>query len=125
MTEISPGRLRAATAADRDRLLHLWDLLFSDDGTLAGRARKGAASEWFTRYADDSGFWARFPVIEVDGELVATAVGTLEIGVPNPQCVRGRTVRLANVITFPRYRGARHGTRLVLDVVAWARVDRG
>ena len=60
-------------------------------------------------------------MIEVDGELVATAIGTLEIGVPNPQCVRGRTVRLANVITLPEHRGHGHGTTLVLDVVAWAR----
>ena len=48
-------------------------------------------------------------MIEVDGELVATAIGTLEIGVPTPQCVRGRTVRLANVITLPDYRGQGHG----------------
>jgi GNAT superfamily N-acetyltransferase len=60
-------------------------------------------------------------VIEVDGELVATAIGTLEIGVPNPQCALGRTVRLANVITLPEHRGQGHGTTLVLDVVAWAR----
>ena len=52
---------------------------------------------------------------------MATAIGTLEIGVPNPQCVRGRTVRLANVITLPEHRGHGHGTMLVLDVVAWAR----
>ncbi len=81
---------------------------------------KGYAREWFTRYVDDAR-QARFPVIEVDGELVATAIGTLEIGVPNPQCVRGRTVRLANVITLPGHRGQGHGTTLVLDVVAWAR----
>jgi GNAT superfamily N-acetyltransferase len=60
-------------------------------------------------------------VIEVYGELVATAIGTLETGVPNPQCVRGRTVRLANVITLPEHRGQGHGSALVLDVVAWAR----
>jgi GNAT superfamily N-acetyltransferase len=52
---------------------------------------------------------------------VATAIGTLEIGVPNPQCVRGRTVRLANVITVREHRGRGHGTMLVLDVLAWAR----
>ena len=52
---------------------------------------------------------------------MATAIGTLEIGVPNPQCVRGRTVRLANVITRPEYRGHGHGTTLVHDIVAWAR----
>jgi GNAT superfamily N-acetyltransferase len=60
-------------------------------------------------------------VIEVGGELAATAIGTLEISVPNPHCVRGRTVRLANVITLPEYRGHGHGSTLVLDVVAWAR----
>jgi GNAT superfamily N-acetyltransferase len=41
--------------------------------------------------------------------------------VPSPQCVRGRTVRLANVITLPEHRGQGLGTMLVLDVVAWAR----
>jgi GNAT superfamily N-acetyltransferase len=60
-------------------------------------------------------------VIEADGELIATAIGTLEIGVPSPLCVRGRTVRLANVITLPEHRGQGYGTTLVLDVLAWAR----
>ena len=74
--------------------------MFDDGGTPSEEPSKGCAREWFTRYVDDTRN-ARFPAIEVDGELVATAIGTLEIGVPNPQCVRGRTVRLANVITVP------------------------
>ena len=60
----------------------------------------------------------------IDSEQEAmrdSTLGTLEVGVPNPQCVRGRTVRLANVITLPEHRGQGHGTTLVLDVVAWAR----
>lgn len=78
------------------------------------------ARDWFERYVDDTrNAW--FPAIDIDGEIVATAIGTLEIGVPNPQCPRGRTVRLANVITLPEHRGHGHGTTLVLDVVAWAR----
>jgi GNAT superfamily N-acetyltransferase len=105
-------------------LLRLWALLFDDDadGTVSTSMEPwtGHAREWFIRYVNDD-LHARFPVIEVDGELVATAIGTLEIGVPTPQCVRGRTVRLANVITLPDYRGQGHGTALVLDVVAWAR----
>ena len=120
MTQNSSGCLRAATAEDGAQLLRLWALLFDEGGTTSGEPWKGHARKWFTRYVDDTRN-ARFPAIEVDGELVATAIGTLEIGVPSPQCVRGRTVRLTNVITLPEHRGQGHGTRLVLDVVAWAR----
>jgi hypothetical protein len=96
VTQMSSGRLRTATAGEP------WQV---------------HAREWFARYVDDTR-QARFPAIEVAGELVATAIGTLEIGVPSPQCVRGRTVRLANVITVPGHRGQGHGRMLVLDVVA-------
>jgi GNAT superfamily N-acetyltransferase len=94
--------------------------LFDEGGATSEEPWKGHARQWFTRYVDDAPN-ARFPVIDVDGELVATAIGTLEIGVPNPQCVRGRTVRLANLITLPEHRGQGYGTAAVLDVVAWAR----
>lgn len=119
VTQISSGRLRAAKAEDSAQLLRLWALLFYD-GPPSEEPWMGHAREWFTRYVDDTRN-ARFPAIEVDGELVATAIGTLEIGVPNPQCVRGRTVRLMNVITLPEHRGHGHGTMLVLDVADWAR----
>jgi GNAT superfamily N-acetyltransferase len=120
VTRLRSGRLRTAKAEDGAQLLRLWALLFDEDGTMSEEPWEGHARGWFTRYVDDTRN-ARFPVIEIDGELVATAIGTLEIGVPNPQCVRGRTVRLANVITLPEHRGQGHGTMLVLDVVAWAR----
>jgi GNAT superfamily N-acetyltransferase len=119
VTRTSSGRLRTAKAEDGTQLLRLWAQLF-DEGAASEEPWKGYAREWFTRYVDDARN-ARFPVIEVDGELVATAIGTLEIGVPNPYCLRGRTVRLANVITLPMHRGQGYGTTLVLDVVAWAR----
>ena len=120
MTQISSVRLRTATAEDGAQLLRLWALLFDERSPTYEEPWKGHAREWFTRHVNYTRN-ARFPAIEVDGELVATAIGTLEIGVPNPQCVRGRTVRLANVITLPEHRGQGHGTMLVLDVVAWAR----
>jgi GNAT superfamily N-acetyltransferase len=119
MTQLSPGRLRTATAEDGPQLLRLW-ALFDEDGSTPGEPWKDHAREWFARYVDDAAN-ARFPVVDVDGGLVATAIGTLEIGVPSRQCVRGRTVRLANVITLPEHRGQGHGTTLVLDLVAWAR----
>ena len=121
MTQLGSGRLRTAKAEDGAQLLRLWTLLFDKGDTTSEEPPwKRHAREWFTRYVDDTRN-ARFPAIEVDGELVASAIGTLEIGVPNPQCIRGRTVRLANVITLPEHRGQGYGAMLVLDVMAWAR----
>jgi GNAT superfamily N-acetyltransferase len=118
--EPATGYLRAAHAHDSAELLRLWGHLF-DEGDAAPQERwRSHALEWFARFVDDDAN-ARFPVIELDGELVSTAIGTLELGVPNPQCVKGRTVRLANVITLPGHRGHGYGTRLVRDVIDWAR----
>jgi GNAT superfamily N-acetyltransferase len=85
-----------------------------------GAAWRRHAHDWFVRVVDD-GAVARFPVVEVDGVVIAAAIGTLELGVPNPHCPRGRAVRLANVITVPEHRGRGFGTLLVGDVVEWAR----
>jgi GNAT superfamily N-acetyltransferase len=117
-------RIRTATAADTSQLLRLWALLFDEvedeDDSHAPTSWTRHAREWFARLVDDEAA-ARFPVIEIEGAVVATAIGTLELGVPNPHCRRGRTVRLANVITLPEHRGKGHGSLLVRDVVAWAR----
>lgn len=114
------GRLRTAITNDIVELLHLWALLFDEDHAAEEEPWKRHAADWFARCADDLSS-ARFPVIEVDGAIVATAIGTLELGVPNPQCTRGRTVRLANVITLPEHRSRGYGATLVRDVVGWAR----
>jgi len=112
--------LRAASADDGPSLLFLWAKVFNEDDSAVDEPWRTHAREWFDQFVDD-GDCARFPVIEVNGDIVATAIGTLEIGVPNPQCPKGRAVRFANLITLPAYRGRGHGTTLVLDVVDWAR----
>ena len=118
MTPELPGRLRPARAEDVSDLLRLWGLLFDDD--VSGAPWADHAAGWFAQSVND-GASARLPVIEVGDELVATAVGSLELGVPNPFCPRGRTVRLANVITLPTHRRRGFGTTVTLDVVQWAR----
>jgi ribosomal protein S18 acetylase RimI-like enzyme len=126
VTKISAGCLRTAKAEDCAQLLRLWALLFEENGSTSEEPWKGYARAWFTRYVDDSRN-ARFPVIEAGGDLVAAAIGTLEIGVPNPQCARGRTVRLANVITLPEHRGRGHATMLALECsrsTSWPGRDR-
>lgn len=116
----SDPRLRAATAADSAALLDLWTLV-SDGGATAGTsAWRGHARAWFSHVVDDRAA-ARLPVVEVGGAIVATAIGTLELGVPNPHCPRGRTVRLANVVTLPEHRRRGYAGLLVEDVVGWAR----
>lgn len=112
--------IRAATMEDCSQLLRLWSLLFDEDDPAQRKPWRSYACAWFARFVGDSST-ARFPVVEVDSHVVATAIGSLELGVPNPQCPRGRTVRLANVITVPEHRGNGYGTRLVRDVIAWAR----
>jgi GNAT superfamily N-acetyltransferase len=114
------GHLRTATAHDCVELLRLWALLFDEGNTAPEEPWRSHAAEWFTRVVDDPSS-ARLPVIEVDGAIVATAIGTLEVGVPNPECTKGRTVRLVNVITLAEHRGRGYGTTLVLDVLDWAR----
>lgn len=117
MSDTAP--VRPATAADVDRLIRLWSLLFDDEASPAAPWQEHAR-RWFLDVVDDRA-GACLPVIEVGGEVIATAVGTLEIGVPNPHCPRGRTVRLVNVVTAPEHRRRGFGTLLVEDVVAWAR----
>jgi GNAT superfamily N-acetyltransferase len=112
--------IRVATPMDCARLVHLWASVFDEDDSAAGEPWRTHARAWFARNVGESST-ARLPLIEVEGDIVATAIGTLELGVPNPQCRQGRTVRLANVITVPEHRGHGHGTRLVQDVVEWAR----
>ena len=111
------GQLRAACADDIATLLSLWGFLYNDVDPGSTTLWKRHAREWFARAVGDT-MTTRLPVIAVGEELVATAIGTIEIGVPNPYCPKGRTVRLANVITLPEHRGQNDATMLVRDIIA-------
>ena len=112
--------LRRATADDRSEVLALWTALFEEDGAPTTGSWSEDAGTWFTEFVPRAHV-TTLPVIEVAGRIVATAVGSLAIGVPNAWCPRGRTARLENVYTRRSHRRRGFGTMLVLDVVSWAR----
>lgn len=112
--------LRTATHDDGPQLLRLWTLLFDEDDATRDEPWRRHARTWFAEFVGDPHV-VRFPVIEVDGQIVSTGIGALELGVPNPYCPRGRTVRLANVITHPEHRRKGYATLVVDDVTDWAR----
>ncbi len=64
---------RTATGDDAPQLLRLWTMLFDQDDSPVHRPWRINAREWFDRFVDDASS-ARFPVIEMDGDVVATAV---------------------------------------------------
>ena len=126
MSHDEAGLLRPADADDAAQLLALWQRLFDEMRSPGSKAWQQHALDWFARHVDDRDI-ARIAVIEVGGELVASSVGTLELGVPNPMSPTGRAARLANVITLPSHRGRGYATELIRDLVAWAQaagVDR-
>ncbi|MGN6332657.1 MAG: GNAT family N-acetyltransferase [Motilibacteraceae bacterium] len=112
--------VRAATATDAARLLQLWGLVYDEAAGGPQAPWRDPARRWFLDRLADEGS-ARFPVVERDGVVVATAVGTLELEIPNPHCPRGRIVRLANVVTVTEHRRCGYATLLVQDVIGWAR----
>ncbi|YAL84666.1 GNAT family N-acetyltransferase [Dermacoccaceae bacterium W4C1] len=112
-------RVRAATREELPTLLRLWGSLFDESPEAAQTPWRRNAHDWFDACAADGSSY--LPVVEVEAQIVATAVGSLEIGVPNPYCPRGRVVRLANLVTAPEHRRQGYGAALVRSVVDWAR----
>ena len=113
---------RDAQAEDVDELVALWGVLFDEPAEAATPWRE-EARVWFEHVVNRREL-ACFPVVRREGRIVACAVGTLELGVPNPHCPHGRTVRLANVVTLAEHRERGYGSALVDFVVHWARTVR-
>lgn len=112
--------LRPAELGDVAILPHLWasvfDLRLDPDDVPRWAVNAG---RWLELAVHDPAN-AHVVVIEASGEVVATGMGTLELGPPNPACPTGRAVRLANVYTAPPWRGRGLGARIVRDVIGWA-----
>ena len=90
-----------------------------EDDSTSGDVWRGHAREWFTQLVAGPAS----PISADRGRRRDRGDGNRHTRgrCPNPQCPRGRAVRLANVITLAGHRGVGYGTLLVKDVTDWAR----
>ena len=78
-----------------------------------------ASQAWFASHVDSPDVALR--VVEVDGEVVASAVGHLRTHLPSPGNLTGRIATISNVSTFSEHRGHGYARMAFLSVLAWAR----
>lgn len=114
------GCARRATARDLHVLVELRVEMFRAMGMQTGSPEwQQAARDWYAERLDhpDYGFF----VVEVAGEVVASAVGAIREATPSPASPAGRDVLISNVCTFPDHRGSGYATAAFHAVVQWAR----
>ena len=122
---VTTRRVRRAMAHDVEDVVRLRVEMFRAMGVPQhGSADwQAAAAEWFTRRLEDPRFC--IVVVEVDGAVVATALGTLREAPPSPHSTEG-DVLISNVCTDPGARGRGHGRAAFDAVLAWSHtVDAG
>lgn len=77
------------------------------------------AHEWFSSRLDDPNY--HFAVVEIDGTVVACAVGAVRDAAPSPAAPEGRDVLVNKVSTAPPLRGLGYGCTAFESVMGWAR----
>ncbi len=117
------ARIRRATRADADALVALRALMFEAMGTdpaaLEAPTWRLAARDWFLDAVDAAAVWV--VVAEVDGEVVAGAVGEVTALIPGPGCPNGSVGLVSNVATLPEHRGQGLAAACTDDLLAWFR----
>ncbi|WP_299441188.1 GNAT family N-acetyltransferase [uncultured Phycicoccus sp.] len=117
------ARIRRATRADADALVALRALMFEAMGTdaaaLAAPTWRLAARDWFLDAVDVAAVWV--VVAEVDGEVVAAAVGEVTALIPGPGCPNGSVGLISNVATLPEHRGRGFAAACTDELLAWFR----
>ncbi len=86
---------------------------------LADDAWRRAAHDWFVRRTGEHG--VRITVAEVDGEVVAAAVGEVTALIPGPGAPNGSVGLVSNVATLPAHRGRGLAAAVTDDLLAWFR----
>ncbi|WP_409484936.1 GNAT family N-acetyltransferase [Arsenicicoccus dermatophilus] len=116
--------VRPARPQDVVALVDLRRVMFEAMGA-AGADRapwQKAAGGWFRAALDDEDVLA--VVADLDGEVVASALGQLRRGCPGPATPTGVDMLLSSVATAPGRRCQGHARACVDAVLAWAR-ERG
>lgn len=111
------AQLRRARPADADALVRLRREMFAAMGRTGEGWEEGAGS-WFAVALDRPDETAAF-VVEVDGLVVAGAVGTVRRSAPSPGDPTGVSGELWNVCTLPGHRGRGHARRVVTALLDW------
>ncbi|GAA1900912.1 GNAT family N-acetyltransferase [Lapillicoccus jejuensis] len=111
--------VRTAGVDDVTHLVRLRAEMFASMGVPAdGAAWQESAACWFRERLTDPGH--RFVLVEVEGAVVACAVGSIRDAMPSPSVPAGRDVLVGNVCTDPAHRGRGHGRAAFEAVMAWA-----
>ena len=114
-------RVRGATAADAAALVVLREVMFQAMGVpperLADDTWRRAAHDWFVQSIGTAG--VRVTVAEVDGEVVAAAVGEVTALIPGPGAPNGSVGLVSNVATLTAHRGRGLAAAVTDDLMAW------
>lgn len=119
MTASSGLRVRQAELRDVESLVELRALMFTAMGT-SGVEQVGwrqEAAKWFTFRLPSPA--VHVVVVEVDGVVVAVAMGTHRDSAPSPTSPSGGDVLVSNVVVRPEHRRRGHARRALLGVLAW------
>lgn len=87
--------------------------------TSPGPTWRKNAHGWFSSRLDDPNY--HFAIVEVDGTVVACAVGVVRDAAPLPAAPEGREVLVNNVSTAPPFCGRGYGRMAFDSVMVWAR----
>jgi len=115
-----PHTIREANHADIPALVAIRLALFDEAGTMPPSADMPTVErltyEYFTQKLG-AGFWCW--VVEIDGQIAATAACTLYEKPPHGKNYSGREGYIVNVYTKPEFRHRGYANGLIETILAW------
>jgi len=117
--------VRTATPGDRKAFVRLRTVMFAAMGVpdvdQLGWQREAGA--WFE--ARCTAPEVEVVVVDVDGTVVACAMGEVVERAPSPSVPSGRSVIVSNVCTLPEHRGHGYASRALEELMSWVRAESG